>query len=550
MRKTAVVLTLALAAALAGCRGTSPDSAKAGADAPLPSIKIMVGGIDKVIYLPAKLTEQLGGFQAEGLTVQLLTEPSGATAENVLISGDVQGVVGFYDHTIDLQTKGKCITSVVQFADVPGEVEMVAAGKASSIRSPADFKGKKMGVTSPGSSTDFLTQYLATKAGLTSADYTTVKAQAGQTFIAAIDNGGIDAGMTTDPTAAKLVSTGKGKVLLDMRTEAGAKQALGGLYPASSLYMDCGWVQSHPEQVQKLANAFVKTLRWIKGHSADEIAAKMPAEYAAGDTMNPMRRAPEQTPGPMHDAPDYIVLAVPPAALALLVENGEVGRRIVDRVPHLSELQRLNSEPIAVLDLYFTRKLDGLPRENVAMVDSTCDLSFLDLSQLWDNPAMRDVTVLTVAASDYWALSSEDPEQNGQAMIQTLHDYLPLFDPGAKWGQSADIDWTRTHYESNKSDTLFINQVGSEAWRPHTHYAAVSNLFFAGDLCLNKIDMATVEAAVTSGLNAAIAIQQKDPLGDPIKIAHLPTCPETAILAMKLLMAPSALLAARLSTRR
>jgi len=267
--------------ALAGCRGTSPDEAAAGGGT--PQVKIMVGGIDKVIYLPAKLTEQLGYFKAEGLDVQLLTEPSGATAENVLISGDVQGVVGFYDHTIDLQTKGKCITSVVQFADVPGEVEMVAAGQASTLKSPADFRGKKLGVTSPGSSTDFLTQYLATKGGLKSGDYTTVKAGAGQTFIAAIDNGGIDAGMTTDPTAAQLISTGKAKILLDMRTEEGAKAALGGLYPASSLYMDCAWVQAHPEAVQKLANALVKTLRWIKGHSPEEIAAKMPPEYAAGN---------------------------------------------------------------------------------------------------------------------------------------------------------------------------------------------------------------------------------------------------------------------------
>jgi NitT/TauT family transport system substrate-binding protein len=199
----------------------------------------------------------------------------------VLIAGDVQGVVGFYDHTIDLQTKGKCIQSVVQFADVPGEVEIVAPG--STIRTPADFKGKKLGVTSPGSSTDFLTQYLATKGGLKSGDYTTVKAGAGQTFIAAIDNGGIDAGMTTDPTAAQLVSSGKGKVLLDMRTEAGTQAALGGLYPASSLYMDCAWVQAHPEAVQKLANALVKTLRWIKAHSPEEIAAKMPPEYSAGN---------------------------------------------------------------------------------------------------------------------------------------------------------------------------------------------------------------------------------------------------------------------------
>jgi NitT/TauT family transport system substrate-binding protein len=268
---------------LAGCRGTSPDEAASGGGSS-PQVKIMVGGIDKVIYLPAKLTEQLGYFKAEGLDVQLLTEPSGATAENVLISGDVQGVVGFYDHTIDLQTKGKCITSVVQFADVPGEVEMVATAKAATIKSPADFKGRKLGVTSPGSSTDFLTQYLATKGGLNSGDYTTVKAGAGTTFIAAIDNGGIDAGMTTDPTAAKLISSGKAKVLLDMRTEAGAKAALGGLYPASSLYLDCAWVQAHPEAVQKLANALVKTLRWINAHSPAEIAAKMPAEYAAGNT--------------------------------------------------------------------------------------------------------------------------------------------------------------------------------------------------------------------------------------------------------------------------
>jgi NitT/TauT family transport system substrate-binding protein len=280
MRKVLAVAACA-ALLLTGCRGTSPDEAKSGGED--PAVKIMVGGIDKVIYLPAKLTEQLGNFKAEGLDVQLLTEPSGATAENVLIAGDVQGVVGFYDHTIDLQTKGKCIQSVVQFADVPGEVEMVATAKAATIRGGADFKGKKLGVTSPGSSTDFLTQYLATKHGLKSGDYTTVKAGAGQTFIAAIDNGGIDAGMTTDPTAAQLLSTGKGKVLLDMRTEQGTQAALGGLYPASSLYMDCAWVSAHPETVQKLANALVKTLRWIKAHKPEEIAAKMPPEYAAGN---------------------------------------------------------------------------------------------------------------------------------------------------------------------------------------------------------------------------------------------------------------------------
>ena len=278
-RTTAAAACFALVAAipLAGCRTQSSASSEKNPT----EVSIMVGGLDKVIYLPAELTERLGYFKEQGLTVKLESQPSGASAETALVAGQVDGVVGFYDHTIDLQTKGKCIRSVVQFANVPGEVEIVGKGKA--IKSTADLKGKKLGITSPGSSTDFLTQYLAGKAGAGTDEYTTVTAGAGATFIAALQNGGIDAGMTTDPTAAKLVSTGKAKVLLDMRTEDGTKQALGGLYPASSLYMDCAWVQSHPEQVQKLANAFVKTLRWIAGHSPEEIAAKMPPEYAAGN---------------------------------------------------------------------------------------------------------------------------------------------------------------------------------------------------------------------------------------------------------------------------
>jgi NitT/TauT family transport system substrate-binding protein len=276
-RVTAAALAAATALSLASCRDSRSG------DGPAGTVKIMVGGIDKVIYLPAKLTERLGYFKEQGLNVTLLTEPAGAQAENVLISGGVQGVVGFYDHTIDLQTKGKCVQSVVQLADVPGEVEIVGARRTSRITSPADFAKMKLGVTSPGSSTDFLTQYLATKSGVPTSAYTTVKAGAGQTFIATLANGGIDAGMTTDPTVAKLVSTGQGRVLLDMRTEQGTRAALGGLYPSTSLYMDCAYVAAHRDTVQKLANAIVRTLRWMSGRTPAQIAEKMPADYAGGD---------------------------------------------------------------------------------------------------------------------------------------------------------------------------------------------------------------------------------------------------------------------------
>ncbi|MBF6045401.1 transporter substrate-binding domain-containing protein [Streptomyces sp. NRRL B-1677] len=269
---------------LAGCADESstnkPNPALEAAKGDI--VKIMVGGLDKVIYLPAVLTQRLGYFQEEGVTVDLLTEPAGVQATTALVSGEVQGVVGFYDHTLDLQAKGKQVESVVQLAQTPGEVEVVSKKAAGELTSPKDFKGKKLGVTGLGSSTDFLTKYLAVKNGVKVSDITPVAVGAGQTFISALQQGSIDGGMTTDPTVAQILAKDAGKVLVDMRTPEGARAALGGLYPASSLYMNTGWVNDHKDVVQKLANAFVKTLTWMSQHTAEEIAAKMPDDYAKG----------------------------------------------------------------------------------------------------------------------------------------------------------------------------------------------------------------------------------------------------------------------------
>jgi sulfonate transport system substrate-binding protein len=292
MRKSARIAAFAAAGLLAAtsltacandAAGTAASGSGSKGDGKGEKVKIMVGGLDKVIYMPAMLTQRLGYFDAEGLDVELLSEPAGVQAETALVSGQVQGAVGFYDHTLDLQTKGKHVESVVQFSHAPGEVEVVSNKASKSITSPKDFKGKKLGITGLGSSTDFLTKYLAVKNGVNVSEFSPVAVGAGPTFISALQKGSIDAGMTTDPTVATVLQKNLGKVLVDMRTPQGSQEALGGPYPSSSLYMQTDWVDSHKDTVQKLANAFVKTLKWMSSHSANEIADKMPADYSQGD---------------------------------------------------------------------------------------------------------------------------------------------------------------------------------------------------------------------------------------------------------------------------
>jgi NitT/TauT family transport system substrate-binding protein len=246
-------------------------------------ITIMVGGIDKIIYLPAKLAESLGYFKDEGLNVELQSTPAGVDAENQLIAGAVQAVVGFYDHSIDLQSKGKEIEAIVVFGKVPGEVELVSTQAAPTFKSMADAKGKTLGVTGLGSSTDFLTQYLAQRQGVASKDYSRLGVGAGSTFIAAMKQDRIQGGMTTEPTVAQMLKSGEAQVLVDMRTEQGTRDSLGGLYPASSLYVQNDWANSHKAEATKLAHAFARTMQYISSHSAEEIADKMPRDFYGKD---------------------------------------------------------------------------------------------------------------------------------------------------------------------------------------------------------------------------------------------------------------------------
>jgi NitT/TauT family transport system substrate-binding protein len=249
------------------------------------TITLMIGGADKIVYLPAKLAEQLGYFNAEGIDVELRSETAGIEGKDALLSGAVQGVVGFYDHTIALQAKGKLVQSVVQFTASTGEAELVSTRMAGVIRSPADFGGRNLGVTGLGSSTSFLTRYLALKHGAKLNELNIVPVGAGNRFIAAMREGLIDAGMTTEPTVSRLLKSGEATVLVDLRTPEDTLRVLGGLYPAACLYMRTSWIHGHRREVQKLVNALVGALAYIRAHSAEEIASAMPTQYHTGDRI-------------------------------------------------------------------------------------------------------------------------------------------------------------------------------------------------------------------------------------------------------------------------
>jgi protoporphyrinogen oxidase len=287
---------------------------------------------------------------------------------------------------------------------------------------------------------------------------------------------------------------------------------------------------------------------------------------------------------------DSLILAVPPGRLAQLVMSAETeeprsrkraraveapedGDPIVSVLPNLSELRRVRSEPIPVYDVAFKRRLEDVPNYYVALLDSLFEITFVDVSRPMSN---GDNTVLAVAVSDFYSLPDDSGEpiaadvaltgpkpgavhsvpihhvdylstqaqQTAKFLIlKELNRYVP-FRLGEKWGDpKSDVDWDKSFYRSNKDHPLFINEVGCQEWTPKVWDARLPNVYFAGDYVDNPISIATVEAAVVSGLQAARELALREEIDAKIEIVVPESYPEGLMAFWKIALAPYAAMA-------
>ena len=246
-------------------------------------VTLAVGGKTALYYLPLTICERLGYFKEQGLDVTINDFRGGAQSLQALVGGSVDVVTGAYEHTIRMQAKGQDIKAVIELGRFPGIVVGVRKERAANYKSFADFKGMKIGVTAPGSSTNFFVMYLMSKASLKPTDASYIGVGAGPSAVAAIKKGEIDALANLDPMITKLEQDGDIKVVADSRSEEGTRAIFGGANPAAVLYIKQEFIDRNPGTVQALVNAFYKTLQWLDKASPEEIAATVPEEYFLGD---------------------------------------------------------------------------------------------------------------------------------------------------------------------------------------------------------------------------------------------------------------------------
>src|ERR1700754_2416955 len=274
---------LAGTAALAGATLAATPLAFAQGKPETSKVAIAVGGKNLFYYLPLTIAERRNYFKDEGLEVEISDFAGGSQALKAAVGGSADVVSGAFEHTLLLQAQHQMFREFVLQGRAPQIVLAVSKKTMPNYKSIADLKGKKIGVTAPGSSTSIMASFVLANAGLPAKDVSVIGVGAGAGAIAALQSGQIDAIANLDPVMTKLDRAGDIRIVSDTRTLADTVKVFGGNMPAGCLYASQRFIDQNPNTTQALTNAMVRALKWLQRASDTDLINTVPESYLLGD---------------------------------------------------------------------------------------------------------------------------------------------------------------------------------------------------------------------------------------------------------------------------
>jgi uncharacterized protein with NAD-binding domain and iron-sulfur cluster len=194
--------------------------------------------------------------------------------------------------------------------------------------------------------------------------------------------------------------------------------------------------------------------------------------------------------------------------------------------PELGNLHFLEAQPMAALHLRLRKELPDLPREHVFLHRSYYALSFIDVGRFWKG--MDGKPQLSFISSNYSPLNEVSKEGAKDLLLKEIGEYLPI--------TPADVEsW---ELNPNTDVPLFINTIGAWSNRPRPK-TKIKNLYLAGDYVKNAIDLACMEGAVSSALEAAAQILNDHDEVETLPVVQIPPeWPRALLVLARILMIP------------
>ena len=227
-------------------------------------VRMAGGGIALYGYMPFFIAIGQNLFAKHGIEADVSQFPGGARAMQALLGGSADLVCGYYEHTIQLAAKGAKLTAFVLQAQNSGLALGIRKELAGEIKTLADLKGRKIGVSAPGSATHLFAMQLLVKAGLKPTDAAAIGVGTAATAQSAFERGDIDALSLFDPIINELERKGAIVLLADARDTPGTQAVFGGPYASGCLYADTAWMSKNEAAVRGCAAAIMEAVNFLR----------------------------------------------------------------------------------------------------------------------------------------------------------------------------------------------------------------------------------------------------------------------------------------------
>ncbi|CAJ0806244.1 MULTISPECIES: ABC transporter substrate-binding protein [Ralstonia] len=281
----ALVSTGLLTGLAAAHVGAETIAAESGAPAASQRIVLLVDEIKAIRNFPVVLAERLGYLNDGKTTVTVMNIRDDVSTAEMLKDGRVDAVMAYYHHNVVNQSRGIETEAVVTLGVTPGAKVLVANQAKDKYRTLADLRGARFIAGGAGSSKSTLANALILAGGHGVGDYTRLGTDGKEKNIEALRDGRAEFVVAPTPDGDVYESKGVATVFADLTTVDGTRRSFGALFPSSTVYMSSARVQAHPEIARHLADAFVRTLRYINTHTPEQILAVIPSEISGKDRV-------------------------------------------------------------------------------------------------------------------------------------------------------------------------------------------------------------------------------------------------------------------------
>jgi len=239
------VMPLAMASLLVACGDSSKQKATAPASAPEAfNLTVQPGSIINVLI---EVATKQGLWEKNHLNPSFITAQNGPAAVQALASGSVDVAANAPENFLPLVAKG---VELQMFVGQNRQVFLLVANDAFDSGGATypdvirKLKGKKIGVTAPGSASYYTTRYLFQSVNMAPSDVEYVSYSSVGGAVAAIETHQIDAGVINQPSVYIIQHDKKGQVLVDLR-KPGGPPLISGIAQVG-MWARKDWIQSHP----------------------------------------------------------------------------------------------------------------------------------------------------------------------------------------------------------------------------------------------------------------------------------------------------------------